>query len=603
MNIYKQGFKPIQPTAPVVPTVQEEVVSDVVHQELSPRVRQSVVNNVIRTRGTLTTKLEPLFLHTPLQRQYLEATPRNKNLPKDVTLQGPDYDFREINKVLGVDGFAARAMRTLISATLKGEQGIGFKFESKNNSAKQYVLNRLEELTFAVEGTGSPNKLMRKLVHSFVTKSNVLLIIHRRPKSKSTKAYKWKGWQHNEMQAIEAVDPAMVDIARSSKTRRVVGFRLRTGATDEVISLSDSYLLKWEDMRQDNLFAQPIITPVLDDILVLRRIEEIHELALGKATFPMIHVAIGEANRDARVFGVGEVDNEIGRTKDALEGQAPEGFLVTPHYYKLEVIQPKSIADFLPYMTYYRDRIITGLNMDGPSMGIGDTSNRNTASTMTQQLIEKVRDIRTAIAEEINTTIIREILVEGGFSPVGDSSVSMVWEDPDPTETRAKENHYLAQYVQGGITLTELREKLGRRKLTPAEEKDLIYNRAEQAKMNSTVTQPTNQHGTLATKPKSGSTKDAIKIITHNKFQEAKDSYFKLGNAKEALEKKFTDLNNLLSPYLKLEQVEIVTDQVEKTKNNLIKNIREATKKHEIVRQFDISYMALLNTLDNLGME
>ena len=602
MNIYKDGFKPYTAEVKKVNEVTQDFEPPSTGGEPS-RVRQSVVNTVVRSRGKYKTKLQPQLTHNPLQRQMMGGGRRTNAMPKKTMIEGPDYDFREINKVLAMDGFAARAMRALIAATLKGHHGNGWRLESHSKRAKTYVQGRLEELMFAVDGTGSMEKFMRNIVTSFVTKSNVIIWLQRKERSKSSKRYEWQGRMHNEIQAVEVVDPSIVDVARSTETRRVKGFNIVTGGTEEVVTFSDCYLLKETDMRQDNLFAQPLITPVLDDILVLRRIEEIHELAIGKATFPLIHVAIGDPKRDPKVYGTAPIDGEIGRTKEVLENQAPEGFLVTPHYYDIKIVQPKSIADFKPYMEYYRDRIIVGLNMDGPSMGLGNTSNRNTATSMSEQLMQKVRDIRSAVAAELNTTLLREILWEGGFMPVGETAVSIVWEDPDPTVRMGWENHYSGLYVSGFLTLNESRQQAGYPPLGPNDEKDLFQYRNEhaKAKFNTTKNQPQNQHGKSAAKPARSKRKDSTSMgigralmRAHAACRMAPDS------TSGILQSHFAIIGREISRYNDIDIEGQLPIRLGLMQKNLINKVRDAESNKDLTEAFDLTQMSMVAWLEEL---
>jgi len=255
-------------------------------------------------------------------------------------------------------------------------------------------------------------------------------------------------------------------------------------------------------------------------------------------------------------------------------------------------------------MHYYRDRIITGLNMDGPSMGLGDTSNRNTATSMSMQLLEKVRDIRWALAEQFNTTIIREILVEGGFHPVGKSAVYLQWDDPDAEATRARENHYLAQYVSGGITLEELREKLGRRKLTKEQEKDLSTFRNREIKFNETMNTPVNQHKKSATRPSAERKRDGEGIKTDLLIQAsvALDViYYTCKDAPENISlivnTHFEAIQQFIDRY-NIEGTENLKRKILNLSKNLIDKFREGKDKQDILFAFDVTRAALQNYIE-----
>ena len=593
INIYKRSVTfPVKPatvdnTEPALAPIKQQ------HVDFQPpsvgslptRVSQSVINFVVKSRGQRD-PFTPFINRNPLQRNFFGGMRRTRGFPKDVVLEGPDYDFREINKVVSLDGYVSRAMNTLISASLNGRRGYGFYFESYDPGAKEYIERRLDETTFTIKGEGSVPNLMRKIMTSFITKSNVILWLRRRTRD-IRKQYQWRGTYRNEIMGLEVIDPSMIDVARSPETNAVVGFNLVTETYEDTIPMTDCYLLKWEDMQQDNLFARPLIAPVLDDILTLRKLEEIHELAMAKATFPLIHVAIGDPKNIPQVFGVSSIDTEVHRAQAAMEEAAPEGFLVTPGWYKIDIVQPRNIADFLPYMQYYRTRIIVGLGVDDTSMGISNTANRSTAAQMSLQLMEKVREIRAAVADELNRTLIRELLVEGGYSPIGKSAVFLRWEDPDLESLMAWENHTLAMYQGGVLTLSEARESLGREKLSPEEEKDLFQYRAGQieAKFNPTVNKPTNQHKTSASKPSRARKRDynlrQFYVQALNVCQTS--PYLK----RQALDTHFKNMRRHIYRYILERYHDEVHERIVWIEKELLNDLEGLTDKADIARVFD----------------
>lgn len=258
------------------------------------------------------------------------------------------------------------------------------------------------------------------------------------------------------------------------------------------------------------------------------------ELAVGKSTFPLYHLAIGDENHKPGIWGSSGRDNEIDRAKSEFQSMAPEGMYISPGYYKINVVQPKSVQDFRPYLDWYRERIFTGLLMDGPSMGVGDSSNRNTANNMSQAMLAKVRDIQTAIANQINRGLIRELLAEGGFDPIGPDAVYLVFKDGDIEGRMAHENHVMAQWQGGMLNHDEARRSIGREPVTD-EERNSDQNflsfasklkkqeaAAKQTAIGQSKTQPANQHGRSRTKPSSAKRRDAYNRMT-NFYVEAID--------------------------------------------------------------------------------
>lgn len=451
---------------------------------------------------------------------------RNTPLPQGVRLEAPVYDFREIDRVVPVEAMVMRAFWTLISHIMPGTDS--FRFEGMNDESLQYIERRFEELTAPVQS--STYNFIRKIVENIVKKSNAIIWIRR--ERASDEKYSYYAKTMNRMEALEVIDVSQVDVARN-EADEVVGFHLTTATTAKLIRNRDCYLVSYQKISQDHLFGCPFVLPVLDDILSLRRIEEMLDMALGKCTFPLYHVAIGDDKHSPVVYGQSGDDNDISRAKRQFESMAPEGMYITPSWYKVEVIQPDKLADFRPYLEWYRDRVFMGLLMDGPTMGVGDTSNRNTSNTMSDSLLVKVRDIQTEVAEQITRLLIREMLVEGGFDPIGEDAVQLVFKDNDSEGRMANENQILSQYQGNMLTQTEARRLLGRKPMKPEDlDKDtfLSYSSEMQRKVDAAKVsaqaanraKPSNQHGTSKSKPRAAKRKDSFSRLM-NTFLSAYD--------------------------------------------------------------------------------
>lgn len=440
---------------------------------------------------------------------------RATRMPQNVRLEAPSYPFKEIDKVIPIESMVLRAFYTITSNVMPGVDS--FHLEGMNEQAVKYVERRLEEITAPLGE--SPYSLVRKIVENIIKKSNAVVWIRR--VRASEKKYKYLGLQRNTIKAVEVIDVSQVDVARNDNDE-VVGFHLSTQTTDKLIKWRDAYLMRYQRISNDHLFGCPFVLPVLDDILSLRRLEEMLDMALGKATFPLYHLAIGDDNHPPMVYGENGRDTDISRARAQFEGMAPEGMYVSPGWHKLEIIQPRNVGDFKPYLEWYRERIFMGLLMDGPTMGVGSTANRNTANTMSDSLLTKVRDIQTEVAEQLTRGLIRELLVEGGFEdPIGEDAVHFVFKDNDREGRMAYENQIMGLYQGNMLTQDEARKLLGRRPMSPEDLQKgtfLAYSSELQQKVETTKlkartqssTQPSNQHGTSKSKPKAAKRKDAF---------------------------------------------------------------------------------------------
>lgn len=484
--------------------------------EPAAAVNKAVINQIITTPQRASV-FQPAF-NQASKKSMLGMANRTVKLPDNMIFDAPIYDFTEIDKVTRIEAFVMRAFNTLTSLSLGGsaKNKYGFHLESRNPKAKEYITARLEELTFAIGGKGSVYSMMRKIIDNIVKKSNAILWIRR--EDRSDDKYEWAGRQNNKIVGLEVVDPSQVELARDGDDAvTVVGYKLTTAAVEQVIKNRDCVHLRYNQICESDFFGCPLIIPVLNDILSLRRIEEIMDLALGKATFPLYHIAIGDDAHNPKVFGNAGKDNEIARARQDWEDMSPEGSYITPGYYKVTVVQPRDVADFKPYMDWYRERIFSGLMMDGPTMGLGNAGSRQTSNLMNQNLINKVRDIQISIQDQLTSTIIRELLVEGGFKPVGADAVYLVFDEIDLESLMAYENHVLAMFQGSLLTFDEARRALGK---DPMSDEDLNNNTylpfaaKTEAKYapNPTMNKPANQFKKSPAKPSKARKRDIAAV-------------------------------------------------------------------------------------------
>ena len=249
----------------------------------------------------------------------------------------------------------------------------------------------------------------------------------------------------------------------------------------------------------DSVFPEPPCFQMLDDILSLRSLEETAELLVAQFSSPLLHARVGDEEHDA-------LDNEIANIRDTIVNMAPNGFIVTPHYVKIDAVNLQSaMADLLPLITHFKNRVLTGSGSSPVSVGEGDTANRASAQSIDDALSDRCMYLAKIIAGCFTYNIIPDILMELGvgiddlFDKDGNPTVTMVFNEMNIEKQIQQNNNATNLWQANAITHTEYRRMIKRRPVSDDEKKQLFGNLFPGSKSNaaaiSSQNQPTNQHG------------------------------------------------------------------------------------------------------------
>ena len=249
----------------------------------------------------------------------------------------------------------------------------------------------------------------------------------------------------------------------------------------------------------DDVFPEPPCFQMLDDILSLRSLEETVELLAAQCSSPLLHAKVGDADHDSTQPMITQIHN-------TLVSMAPNGFIVTPHYVKIEAINlQQAMADLLPLITHFKNRVLTGSGSSPISVGESDTANRASAQSIDDALSDRCMYIGRVIANMFTYNIIPDILacrgygIEKIFTKDGMPVVTMEFNEMSIEKQNQKNNNATNLFQANAITHAEYRKMLKRPPLADAGRKDLFSVMFPNAKSNaaaiSSQNQPANQHG------------------------------------------------------------------------------------------------------------
>lgn len=403
----------------------------------------------------------------------------------------PRADFELIDKAILKDSYIQQAMLKYSELIFKS----GWLLKGTNEQALEYLKSRLEMMAVA---TGVPTEeLFQGIADDIVRYSNCFIV----------KAAAKNGVglppglsaipvppRKEPIGGYFRLPPQSITISRDINGTILKYKQEIEGADDPLEFNPEDIIHITVNKPVGRPFGDPWIAPVLEDVRLLRKVEENAALLLYRHLFPLLTYTVGLDKP-----GFEASDEEIEELQSVIESMPTDGTIILPERHKLNAVNIQTI-DGKPYLDYFEQRVFTGLGMSTVDMGRGDTANRNTADTMSGIKADRVKGWQKQLQVQIDKYIIDEILVEGGFDPLANPEydVNFTFEEIEQEKKIAKENHAILKWNSNLQTFEETRHELG---LEPnADESRLMHQMVgtETSKTNDEVNNknaPENQHG------------------------------------------------------------------------------------------------------------
>lgn len=365
-------------------------------------------------------------------------------------LSSPEYNLKEIEIAAETDSYIKMAIMKYSYMLFKA----GYRLHSENEEAAKYVATRFYIMSFA---TGKPTDvLFQEIGDDLIKFSNAFIVKSRVP-------YIMPGVNARGFYAKDPVggyfriDPSTVSIERDKhgtikKYYQKVQGQEKSFQPSEVIHF---YL----DKEAANAFGTPRIVAALDDVKMLRRIEANVMALIHRFSMPIYQWKIGLAQD-----GYQATNKEIEDARWEIEGQPLDGCVVTNEKTEIKAVGAEGNAlDASSYLNYFEKRVFSGLGVSETQMGRGATGSN--ADSMESQAHDTVKYIQKKFATFLETYVINELLLEGGFNPIvnPDDRVYFIFNEIS-LDTKIKlENHMLTQYQSNVITLEEMRREVNRK--------------------------------------------------------------------------------------------------------------------------------------------
>lgn len=396
--------------------------------------------------------------------------------------EGPiNVNFNTIANAYLTDSYIRQSVDKHVDFLFKA----GYDIIGKDDSALEYVNARIRAIELAIGQ--SFESFLREVADELIKFHNVFIVKVRQPGS-----YKYPGnitatgiYSNKPVVAYFMLPASSITISRDV-TGAVTKYRQEipgvTGKNGE-----QYFDIKPEDMIHiyidrpaGRAFGVPYLWEVLDDVKILRHLEELSVNMIYKNIFPLYVYTVGTPDAPAEEGEVDEVREYLGSDFTF------NGGLVVPERHKINVESPgNSALDVTSYLDYYKKRSFAGLGVSPTLMGEGDTASRSTADTIDQGFKDRIKSFQKEIELAIQDKMFKELLLEGGFDFIEnpDLLVGFRFHEIDLNSKIQKENHLVQMFTQNSITHDELRRELGLEPLSD-EEMGRLYSRIITAFVN-----------------------------------------------------------------------------------------------------------------------
>jgi len=429
--------------------------------KIAPVIPEIKVVHVGNNKGSKVTADHPVF-----SRMMEEKSPRNP-LERDLYLDTRQhiYDFREILEAEDVDSYVRSTFRLTVETAMRQ----GYKFTGKNPE-----LVRLIEKRHKIIARKSRTNLysMIEQAASSLTKFNNCFFVISRLGSKSFETSVFKPYRHegkvlNPIGGLFYTEPQ--HMFPELDNGRIVKWHYEntdTGAMKLDIPPEDVIHIYW-DKKGDSILATPWILPALDDVRILRRMEEYMGVLIEKNLFPLYQYKVGSKDKPAVVAYDEGGSSEVQSVEAAMGGILPtQGVVFTSERHEVLAIDSKSPLDLSKYLEYTEKRALAGCMLSEVELGRGATANKGTATTINKNRVNTCTRLHMILTSFWNDLVTYSLLKELGVDPYdATNAVYLEFNDIDTEEQRARETHSIQKWSANGITHPELRLELGEKPL------------------------------------------------------------------------------------------------------------------------------------------
>ena len=385
------------------------------------------------------------------------------------------YDFRDFLHAEDVDGYIATTFRLTVEQMLKN----GFGFQGPDTELVDTIERKIKQILHA------SNTHLEEFLENMATGltkfcNGMAVFVRQAPVQSQFKAYVHRGKNLNPIAGIFYVEPQHMNPKRESgKLKKWEYQNNDTGAEFKEFNPIDVFHSKW-NRKGDHVFGTPWILPALDDVRLLRRLEEFVQMLISKHLFPLYQYKVGTEKAPAQVFEDGT--SEIKKVRTEVGDLPTQGCVFTSYRHEIVAIgQSDAILDIKGYLEHFDKRALSSCGLSDIDIGRGNTANRGTATVMNQTRVDRCTRVQKILEADIREQIIIPLILALGKDPfLTENEVKLVFNEIDTQEKRTRELHDMQLFQNGLITHDETRTGLRKRPFTDPAEWDNTYQNTVQ---------------------------------------------------------------------------------------------------------------------------
>jgi hypothetical protein len=439
------------------------------------------------------------------------------------SFQPGEYDLAEISRAADTDSYLARAFKKKTGLLMKE----GYRFVGKNKNTIRYIKRRIAQVE---QATSVPFKLLLREISSDLIKfSNAFIVKVRNKKASGGAVRKIPSKTLQPVAGYFRVPPETMYFKRNMQGHVI---KYQQKILRPLVSPKTGKWPEWDpedvihiyhDRKGGFAVGTPDSVPVLDDVRVLRRMEEDVELLVYQHLFPLYHYIVGTETAPAKVYQDGATEVDLIRAQ--VEDMPAEGCIVTPERHEVKAIgaQGKALrAD--PFLEHFKKRVWAGLSMSAIDYGEGSSANRNTADALSQALIDCVKDFQQVLELFVDFFVSGELLLESTFNVDvldDDNMVHLQFNEID-LEAKIKRDANAVNLYQGHVIgLTKARKEVGEEPIEAEEEAEMYWERIEKPRLIiQAIDEPYTAASKAAMKTKTNPSSPSNPAVTSKKVSE-----------------------------------------------------------------------------------
>lgn len=415
----------------------------------------------------------------------------------------PEWDFSEIDRAQSTDSYLARSIQKKVDKFMLS----GYDFIGENPQTVDYIKKRVKQFEMATKKTFGT--LLGQTAQDLLKYNNAMWILVRDENKSGGRTYKLMEKEYKPIAGI-FIAPFPSLQFKCQDNGDILSVRQNIGAaTKEFTALNMMHFYK--EKRPGYIVGAPTLYPALEDIALLRKLEEQLEELIYTCLFPLYHYKIG--NKDYPVVKNPETGlSETDMLARKLSYMPSSGVYISDWRHEIQNLGAEGKALNIEYfLNHMKSRVFAAIGSSNVDFGESDSSNRSTAQTQSQMLTESVSSLQMIMSDFVNKFLITQLLMESDFKfdvLAEDNKVEIQFGKIDLNEQTLNENAAVQLFSNQAITHSEMRQKIGKKPLKEEDKGELHYNkfpdRGELAREAAAKVKPggadstrsANQHGT-----------------------------------------------------------------------------------------------------------